>query len=206
MAIELVVFDCDGVLFRSENANIAFYNEVLSLAGEPPLDDWGLAACHALSSAQLFERYYADRPQRLQRLRVIAQELDYSPFYELMEPHPRLRSLLEELRRSYRTAMATNRGKTTKGVLEYFELSEFFDFAVGALDVARPKPHPDMLLKCIEHFGVTADAAVYVGDQVSDAECARSAGLRFVGMGPTLPHEEWRIESLEELERIIRRL
>jgi phosphoglycolate phosphatase len=206
MRIELVIFDCDGVLFRSERANIAFYNEVLRLAGEPPLDDWGLAACHALSSAQLFERYFGDRPEQLARLRRIAQEIDYAPFYPMMEPYENLREVLGNVRRSYRTAMATNRGKTTRGVLDYFELWPFFELAVGVADVARPKPHPDMLIKCLEHFALGPEQAVYVGDQISDAEAARAAGLRFVAIGSVDANCDARIEAINDLEPALARL
>ena len=34
MGLMLVIFDCDGVLFRSEQANVAFYNEVLRQVGQ----------------------------------------------------------------------------------------------------------------------------------------------------------------------------
>ena len=203
MAVELVIFDCDGVLFRSENANIAFYNEVLRLAGEPPLDFDGEAACHALSSAQLFEKYYLDRPELLARLRETAKALDYGPFYGLMEPREQLHETLQRLRRNYRLAMATNRGQTVRGVLEHFALTPLFDLALGVLDVERPKPHPDMLLRCVEHFAVDPCSAVYVGDQPGDAASAAAAGIRFVAVGPGVRYAEHRIEGLDELEPLL---
>ena len=48
----------------------------------------------------------------------------------------------------------------------------------GALDVPRPKPHPDMLEKCLEHFRTIPTAAVYVGDSETDHQAAlgRHAG------------------------------
>jgi HAD superfamily hydrolase (TIGR01509 family) len=203
VAIALVVFDCDGVLFRSEQANVAFYNEVLRRTGEPPLDDWGEAACHALSSAQLFEKYYGDRPDVLSRLRAAAHELDYGPFYPLMEPREGVYDVLPRLRGRYKIAMATNRGKTVHGVLEHFGLAPLFDFAVGVLDVARPKPHPDMLLRCVERFDVRADLAVYVGDQPTDAASAHAAGMQFIALGRTVPDATYRIAELTELEAVL---
>lgn len=203
MAVKLIVFDCDGVLFRSERANVAFYDEVLRMAGAPPLDDWGIAACHALSSAQLFERFYSDRPELLERLRSIAQQLDYGPYYGLMEPAGDLAALLGRLRETYRTAMASNRGKTVHGVLEYFRLSGAFDLALGVLDVERPKPSPDMLLRCLGHFSVSGREAVYVGDQDTDAEAARAAGLRFIAMGATVSDCDRRIFALDELAETV---
>jgi HAD superfamily hydrolase (TIGR01509 family) len=203
VAVELVIFDCDGVLFRSENANVAFYNEVLRLAGEPPLDFDGEAACHALSSAQLFEKYYRDRPELLARLRETAKALDYGPFYALMEPQERLHEILQRLKVSYRLAMATNRGQTVRGVLERFALAPLFDLALGVLDVERPKPHPDMLVRCVEHFAVAPRSAVYVGDQPGDAASAAAAGMRFVAFGGAVREAEHRIESLDELEPLL---
>ena len=61
MTTTVVIFDCDGVLFESEEANIAFYGQVLANAGVPAVD-WGREqATHELASAKLFERYFGDR-------------------------------------------------------------------------------------------------------------------------------------------------
>jgi len=203
MSVRLVIFDCDGVLFHSEAANIAFYNEVRRAVGEPPLDDEGEAACHALASAALFQKQYGDRPELLARVRQAAQGIDYAPFYRLMTPAEGLHDVLARLKRRYRTAMATNRGKTVHGVLAHFDLEPLFDVAVGVFDVERPKPHPDMLLKCLEVLDVAADAAVYVGDQPSDAASAAAAGIRFVAMGPVTAGAPHRIAALEELEPLL---
>ncbi|HEX9949261.1 MAG TPA: HAD hydrolase-like protein, partial [Thermodesulfobacteriota bacterium] len=35
--IKVIIFDCDGVLFDSKEANIAFYNQILSQFNLPPL-------------------------------------------------------------------------------------------------------------------------------------------------------------------------
>ncbi|HYC56391.1 MAG TPA: HAD-IA family hydrolase [Candidatus Binatia bacterium] len=203
MSLELVIFDCDGVLFDSEHANVAFYQEVLRQCGEPPFSASDEAACHALASVQLFEKFYGDRPEILQRLLAKAKEIDYAPFYPMMQPRHRLREILGELRLRYKTAMATNRGMTTQGVIAFFELADLFDLAVGVLDVPRPKPHPDMLEKCLTHFGVQARHAVYIGDQPSDQQSAVSAGIRFIGIGPMAERAELSIASLEDLPELL---
>jgi HAD superfamily hydrolase (TIGR01509 family) len=203
MSVELVIFDCDGVLFQSEAANIAFYNCVLERAGEPPLGDTGEAACHALASAQLFEKYYGDRPPLLAKIREIAQSVDYRPFFPLMTPRDDLYEVLARLQDRYTLAMATNRGKTVDQLLDHFGLARFFDLAVGVYDVARPKPHPDMLLKCLDHFAVGEERAVYVGDQETDRESADSAGVAFVAMGPVVMDAELRVSELAELETLL---
>lgn len=203
MAKRLVIFDCDGVLFRSESANVAFYNEVLRRLGEPAMDLSAEAACHALASAQLFERLFADRPALVERARRVARTLDYGPYYELMSPQRDLYDVLAGLRSRYRLAMATNRGKTATEVVRRFGLEPYFELTVGALDVARPKPHPDMLYRCLEHFGIAAEQALYVGDQQIDADAARAAGVSFVAVGATVGRTPHRIDTLRDLLSLI---
>lgn len=203
MAKRLVIFDCDGVLFRSERANVAFYNEVLRRLGEPAMDVPGEAACHALASSQLFESLFADRPDLADRARSIAQALDYGPYYALMLPQEDLYDVLASLRADYRLAMATNRGKTAAEVVRRFALDRFVELTVGVLDVARPKPHPDMLERCLSHFGLEPEAALYVGDQQIDADAALAARVSFVAVGATVKSPESRIDSLRDLLRLI---
>lgn len=203
MTIRLVIFDCDGVLFDSEPANLAFYREVLRVAEAPPMPECAEAAYHSLASSQLFEQLFGDRPDLLARVQAVARRTDYAPFFPLMQPKPLLRETLQVLRRRYSTAMATNRGQTTRGVVEFFAMQGLFDLAVGVLDVARPKPHPDMLLRCIEHFGVTARQAVYVGDQPTDLAAAEAAGIAFVGMGPMCGRTPLSAQRFEEIPALV---
>ena len=181
--LRLVICDCDGVLFDSYRANVAFYDAVLAAAGLPPLDEAGRRLCHTLASTQLFDELFGADPSVVERVRATAQLVDYGPFYRLMEPVPRLRETLGRLAAHCRLALATNRGRTVEGVVAEFDLTEFFPIRVGVLDVARPKPAPDMLLACLERAGVAAAHAVYVGDSASDRLAAHAASIAYVGIG-----------------------
>jgi phosphoglycolate phosphatase len=200
--VRAIIFDCDGVLFDSWRANVEYYNAVLTALGQPPLDDEGERLAHALSSPQLFERLFAGDAALIEQARVLARETDYGPFYRWMKPAPGLYQLLAELKPHYHLAMATNRGVTVAGVVRYFELAPLLDIAVGIYDVPRPKPFPDMIEKCVQHFGIAADEAVYVGDSLSDLEAARAAGTRFIAVGD-LPGAPVRIEQLGELRAVL---
>ncbi|MBI1817072.1 MAG: HAD-IA family hydrolase [Deltaproteobacteria bacterium] len=196
--LRAVIFDCDGVLFDSWRANVAYYNAVLRQMDLPPLSaEWEKRA-HFMASSQVFDQLFADDPATLQQARQIARAIDYGPFYDLMEPAPGLYPLLASLKRSYRLAMASNRGTTVQEVMRRFKLDAYLDLAVGVLDVARPKPHPDMIEKCLSHFDVAPGAAVYVGDAESDLAAATAAGVHFVGVGDT-PWTTRRVQQLHEL-------
>jgi HAD superfamily hydrolase (TIGR01509 family) len=201
--ISAVVFDCDGVLFDSWRANVAFYNAVLEAAGLPPLNEEWERRAHVMASQQLFEAMFAAEPAVLERVRAAAQATDYEPFYSMMEPVPDLYAVLDELAASYRLAMASNRGRTLNEVARRFGLDRRLHCVVGVLDVTRPKPEPDMLLACLERLGARPPQALFVGDAVTDEEAARAAGMPFVAVGA----QEWsanRIEHLSDLPAYLR--
>ncbi|MDR2302431.1 MAG: HAD family hydrolase [Deltaproteobacteria bacterium] len=77
--------------------------------------------------------------------------------------------------------LATNRANPWLD-LAALDLAKFFDTAVGASDVPRAKPEPDILLTVIRQLGVDSSTAIYVGDALSDMACARSAGIKAVGL------------------------
>jgi len=181
--VKLIIFDCDGVLFDSAGANIAYYNAVLERLGRQPMDEaWGLRA-HFLSSRQLYEAMFGnDAALREEAVRV-GREIDYGPYYRLMRPMPDLERVLQQLHAHHTLAMATNRGGTAQGVVREFGLDRWLSLAVGAQDVPRPKPSPDMLLHCLAHFRMLPTEAVYVGDSETDHQAALAASVPFIGFG-----------------------
>ncbi len=51
-----VIFDCDGVMFESRQANIAYYNDILSFFGEEPVlesDTERADLCHSAASPEV---------------------------------------------------------------------------------------------------------------------------------------------------------
>ena len=181
-ALRLIILDCDGVLFDSFDANVAFYDSILAALGEPPLDEGGRDLCHRLSGPQLWDHLYGGSPLH-GRAKEIAARADYTPFYALMRPMPALEDTLARLSAHCPLALATNRGRTVGGVLQSFRLERYFAIRVGILDVARPKPAPDVLLACLERAAIGPDAAVFVGDTLVDRDAAAAAGVSYVGVG-----------------------
>lgn len=198
----LVILDCDGVMFDSYEANVAFYDAILAALELPPLDEIGRDHAHSLATPQILEWLFATEPARLEEATRVARQLDYRPFLPKLRPVPELFETLSWLRSRYRTAMATNRGGTIPMLVEHFSLETWFDVVVGIHDVPRPKPAPDMLLHCLEQLGVDPGAALYVGDSPTDLEAARAAGIEFVAVGETIAHHR-RIAELRELPALL---
>src|SRR5258708_5612611 len=132
--LELVIFDADGVLFDSTESNTAYYNAIFKLIGEPPLDLAEERAGVFMSALQIFEQRDKGDTAIVERMREVARTMDSTPFFELLRPHPELRSLLQGIRRTYRLGLATNRSATIPGIIEYLGVADLFDAIASARD------------------------------------------------------------------------
>lgn len=105
-------------------------------------------------------------------------------------------------------------GVLTNGNADVHEigLADYFRFALCAeeLGIGKPDPHP--FNEALRRAGVTADAAVHVGDNpVDDIQGAQQAGLRAIWFNPTgklWPGEkapDAEIRSLNELPAVLER-
>ncbi len=176
--LRVIIYDCDGVLIDSRESNQAFYNHILERFGLPPVSppQWSEVAPLTAPAAitHLFQGTpWLDEAQRYQTV------VDNRPFISLIRVEPNLKATLARLRPRYRTAIATNRGKSLPLVLQSCGLEDYFDLAVGSLSVQQAKPHPECLLKILHHFRVQPEEACYIGDSAVDQETARRAGVHF---------------------------
>jgi phosphoglycolate phosphatase len=177
--LKLVAFDCDGVLFDSREANIAFYNAILRQFGRPPLNPPAVEYVHSHTVFASLEYLFQGYPD-LKAVREFTRTLDYHPFIPMMVEEPHLREFLQFLRPDFASALATNRTTTTRAVLKYHRLEEHFDLVVSAQDVSRPKPHPESFWRILEHFGLEPREAIFIGDSRVDEEFAQNAGVPLV--------------------------
>ena len=177
--LKLVAFDCDGVLFDSRQANIAFYNAILRHFDRPPLSPPAVDYVHSHTVFQSLEYLFPSYPD-MDAVRQFTRTLDYQQFIPMMVEEPHLREFLQFLRPAFASALATNRTTTTRAVLKYHRLEEHFDLVVSAQDVSHPKPHPESFWRICEHFGLEPREAIFIGDSRVDEEFAINAGVPLV--------------------------
>lgn len=177
--VKLVAFDCDGVLFDSRAANIAFYNSILTHFSRPLLSPEAIDYIHSHTVWESLEYLFRGYPD-LETVLDFARNFDYGPFIAMMVEEPHLREFLQFLRRDRYTALATNRTTTTRAVLNYHGLSDGFDLVISAQDVSRPKPHPEAFVRILAHFNLAPFEAIYIGDSRVDEYFAANAGVPFV--------------------------
>ncbi len=74
--------------------------------------------------------------------------------------------------------VASNKfGRFSRGALMHLGVSDCFKSVVGAGDVPRNKPFPDMIHKALEEMGLPMEDAIFVGDTPTDIETGKEAGI-----------------------------
>lgn len=178
---EGIIFDCDGVLFESRRANLAYYNAVLEHFDVPPVlpeEVERAHLCHTADSTRVFNVLVG--PERAGEALALASRQDFLRFVPEMEPEAGLFEALSFLSERLPLAVATNRGHSMPEILRHFKLEQYFSVVVTSRDVARPKPYPDMLLMAAKRMGVSLERLLFVGDSELDHAAATAAGIRFV--------------------------
>jgi phosphoglycolate phosphatase len=194
-SIQVVSFDCDGVMFDSSMANRSYYNHILNQFGLPPMTDLQFAYAHMHTVDEAL-RFILETSDQLEAVQQYRRRMSYDPFIRDMVMEPHLRDLLERLRPTYKTAVATNRTNSMGRVLEEHGLETLFDKVVTASDVSRPKPFPDELLALLDHFGIAPSQMIFIGDSELDAVAAARAKVPFVAYGNP------RLEALAHIQRL----
>jgi len=182
--LEAIIYDCDGVLFESHAANLAYYNQIFAAFGYPPVsaEQKDVAyLCHTASSPNVLAGLMDARD--LAAALDFAAKIDYRDFIPLMKPMPYLHQVLEVVANHYPLAIATNRGTSVVPILEHFGLEHFFSVVVTSRDVENPKPAPDMLLLAARQLGYQPQACLFIGDSELDQTAAAAGSFYFIGYG-----------------------
>lgn len=203
--IKLVAFDCDGVLFDSRQANIAFYNAILARFEQAPMDLAAEDYIHSHTVWESLEYIFRSYPN-LDAVLNYCRNLDYSPYIPMMLEEPHLREFLGFLRPAFFTALATNRTTTTAAVLSFHGLADRFDLVVSAQDVARPKPDPEAFIRILGHFGLTPREAIYIGDSEVDEAFAANAGVPLIAYRNPRLSAAYHLDSFATAPDLIRQL
>ena len=203
MRYQLLVFDCDGVMFDTVNANYKYYNFFLEHFGRDPLTQEQLEFVHAHTIDEALDHLFNGDQAIIRQAYEFRKGINYGDFLKYLTIEPTLVDLLNRIRPPLKTAIATNRTDTMHRLLEEFNLENHFDMVVTSLDVIRPKPHPEPLQKILKHFELGPEDALYVGDSGVDAQAAAAATMPFAAYRNRDVNAAFYIDSLQELGNIV---
>jgi len=194
--VECVIYDCDGVLFDSYDANSRLYNHIARSMGRAALGHDELHFCHTHTVYESLAHLFRDDGQREQQaLDFLKNHIDFKDYIVYLKMEPHLTDTLGRLRsKGIPLAISTNRTTSMRHIMERYSLWPYFDVVVTALHTvnptepspagrilqAKPKPDPEAVKKILETLNVKRDGTLYVGDSEIDMGTARSSGVKFI--------------------------
>lgn len=191
-AVDLVIFDCDGVLVDSEVVAVTVMQRVLGDLG------W------VLTIDEIVERFVGGSKSNFdsQVEEYLGRSLDpgwgerYAPWYQEafereLRAVPGIELAIDAL--TMPTCVASNSShERVRSSLGLTGLLDRFDGRIfSAQDVKHPKPAPDVYLIAAQRMGVSPARCVVVEDSKFGVQAARAAGMRVLGYAGGLTPAAW---------------
>jgi HAD superfamily hydrolase (TIGR01509 family) len=183
--LNLVIFDCDGVLVDSEPILNRIFAETLTEAGfkityEEVVQQFvgkSLPTCLEI----IEENYGRAVPPGFIEL---CKEREFAVFRQELQPTPGIAATLEQI--TLPRCVASNSSHrhiqlvlTLTGLLPQFEGRLY-----SAYDVDRPKPFPDVYLHAAEQMGIHPEHCLVIEDSVTGVQAGYAAGMTVFGYVP----------------------
>lgn len=197
-----IIFDCDGVLFDSKEANTAYYNHIRLAVHLPPIDEEQAAYSHMVSADEAIEHIIP--PELMEEAIAARNQARYrDTFMSMMQPAPHVYTFLNAMKeQGMPLALCTNRSDSVHYVLEHFGMDSFFS-PVVTITHARPKPDPHGLMEIVRKWGTTPDSVIFLGDSLVDQQAAVGAGVPFWSFNSPELAAQVHITDFKELEDIM---
>ncbi len=184
-----MIFDLDGTLVRSTIDFTKLKLETIRILSEIGLQTTGLSEKMKTYEIMAWVQKQVKNSGTLSYEEVVRRVTDVWNSLELENVGrtvgvPGASSVLRQLRnRGFLTGVVT-RGCHAYAVraLEIAGLLPYVNLIFGRDDTTNPKPDPEPLLRVISMFRAKPSEVVMVGDSIEDLECAKSAGVRFIGV------------------------
>jgi beta-phosphoglucomutase len=178
---DAVIFDWDGTLADTRKAILFSFHKALNQVHCDVSDEFierriGIGAAKTFKEILQAQNVSFDEALigKLVEMKIQA-EIDLSNEIKLFEGAA---ELLESLQDKVKVGLASmNNRRVIDHLLKITNTQQFFKTVVAADEVAKPKPNPDIFLKCAAKLNIKPENCVVVEDSVFGVEAAKSAGM-----------------------------
>lgn len=183
--IKAILFDLDGTLVEAKEWHYEALNRALRLFGFEISREDHLNIYDGLSTRQKL-RLLTEReglPETLYDLIFkFKQEFTFQEIEKNCKPLPNVVETLQELKkREYTLGLCSNSiRKSIELMLQYSEISEYFDIVLSNQDVTFAKPDPEIYEVARHKLKVKAEDCIVVEDNVKGIEAGRRARMKVI--------------------------
>lgn len=205
--IKAVLFDIDGVLMDSFEANYEFFNDIMSRFGYIMISKEDFVLMFHMTMINSIKHItQSTNEEEISKILEFSKNLD-APHHLLKVPE-HSENIIEILSQDYHLGIVTSKRNINIFKSPQMQaIEKYFKTTIGFNDVHNHKPHPEPLLLAADRLGVLPEEVVYIGDMPTDLEAARAAGMKFILFNTqTLPDVDATTDSFLELPNIIKNL
>ena len=179
--VELVIFDCDGVLVDSERLGVRVEARLITELGWPLTEAEVLDRFVGRSDAYMLGEIETALGRSVPEWPALYQEHLHQAFHDELVPVEGIADALDALTIPSCVASSGTHDKLrlTLGLTGLF--ARFDGSIFSTTEVANGKPAPDLFLHAADRCGVAPERCVVVEDSRSGVEAARAAGMRALG-------------------------
>lgn len=182
--VELVIFDCDGVLVDSEHLSVRTEVQLLGELGWPITEDEVIERFVGRSDTHMLAVIEDHLGRAVPEFMATYRERLFAAFDRELTAVDGVVDAIERIGRAGISTCVASSGTHEKmartlggtGLLERFEGRIY-----SATQVSNGKPAPDLFLFAAASMGVDPQRCVVVEDSAAGVAAARSAGMRSVG-------------------------
>jgi HAD superfamily hydrolase (TIGR01509 family) len=211
-ATKTIIFDLDGVLLDSREANFRAFRVVHdALSSKTDFTMNKFLEWYTPNYFELFGKMEIPESEWMRAGQIWRQHYISNESPELFAHTQEILSYLKS--KGFKLALVTNGSENRVNLdLERRKIKQFFDVVVNGegLKLEEIKPAPTQLFMALEKLGENAKSAVYIGDTAIDVLAGKNAGMKTIaitaGFGLLEKLKESNpdhiIDDLKELETI----
>ncbi len=179
--VDLVIFDCDGVLIDSEVLSMETWQTILSRYNIPLSKDYFIE--HFLGKSMEHVQFKLKEDFMLTLTTAMKEDfytLLFKNFEHFLQQTPGIESVLSALTIPFCIATSSSPERTAKA-LNRTGLHDFFEGRVYTRSlVKRGKPAPDLFLYAANSLGVDPANCLVIEDSQPGISAAKSAGMHYL--------------------------
>jgi beta-phosphoglucomutase len=189
--VKAVIFDLDGVITDTAELH---YQAWKNLANSIAIDFnrefneelKGISRMDSLNKI-LHHGGVADQYTEEEKLELATKKNEeYKGLLIHLKPeniYPGINEFLNTLKQSNIKIGLASASKNGPAILDYLQITDYFDTIADPDSVANGKPAPDIFLKAAEQLGVSPQDCIGVEDSEAGIEAIQSANMYAVGVG-----------------------
>lgn len=183
--VKLLIFDLDGTLADTGRDIADALNYSLSPYGVP---EYSVKETKAMVGSGISSLLHSLVPPDDNS--PDAKGVVLSRFFEFYSEHlmdttyayPQVRETLAQLGEYTKVVLTNKRTAYSGEIIEKLGISPYFDLIWGSDSVREKKPSPIPILDFLDHYSVSKEDAVIIGDSNFDVQAGKAAGINVVAV------------------------